>query len=60
VSELRKCPHGVNVGPLDDYGIPEDKPVQSTYCRVCNPIDRYANEPDGYEWDENLGRWVKP
>ena len=37
VARVRRCPHGVQVGPLDDYGVPADSPVSSTYCKRCNP-----------------------
>jgi hypothetical protein len=33
---VRQCPHGVNVGPLDDYGVAPDQRVFSTYCDQCH------------------------
>lgn len=37
----RKCRHGVVVGPLDDYGVPDDVDVSphSSYCWVCAGLD---------------------
>lgn len=37
---LRRCPHGVEVGPLDDHGLPADQEVAdySVYCWVCNGL----------------------
>lgn len=41
MNQLRKCPHGVKVGPLDDYGVPEDvrESPYSVYCWKCNGQD---------------------
>lgn len=38
MTELRKCPHGVVVGPLDDYGVPDEvrESPYSAYCWKCN------------------------
>jgi hypothetical protein len=38
---IRLCPHGVQVGPLDDYNVPDDQPVSpySAYCWKCNGLD---------------------
>jgi hypothetical protein len=33
----RQCLHGVDVGPLDDYGATDEEPVSSSYCNDCNP-----------------------
>jgi hypothetical protein len=33
---VRQCPHGVNVGPLDDYGVADGDRVFSTYCEQCH------------------------
>jgi len=41
----RKCPHGEEVGPLDDYGKGPDEPVKSVYCEQCNP--RIVPRPGG-------------
>ena len=31
------CPHGVLPEPLDYYCVPEDTPITSYYCSLCNP-----------------------
>jgi hypothetical protein len=38
---VRKCPHGVDVGPLDDYGVPDEvrESPYSAYCWKCNGED---------------------
>lgn len=38
VAARRRCPHGVTVGPLDDYGVPDDVETSpySVYCWICN------------------------
>lgn len=34
----RRCPHGVDCGPLDDYGVAPGEPgTYSAYCRLCDP-----------------------
>ena len=50
---VRKCPHGVKVGPLDDYNVPEDEPVKSTYCNICTPTEieyQYLSEEQKKEY----------
>lgn len=43
--ELRKCPHGIEVGPLDDYEVPDTVEVKSVYCNQCHP--RIVKNDDG-------------
>lgn len=45
---MRQCPHGVNVGPLDDYGVPDDQRVYSTYCAECYH-EQTGHHPDYLE-----------
>ena len=56
MSAVRKCPHGVNIGPLDDYDVPEDERVFSTYCAECyyEQTGRYPDDQDwgAYTWPE--------
>lgn len=37
----RNCPHGVQVGPLDDYGVPPEQEVApfSAYCWICAGLE---------------------
>lgn len=37
MSDVRKCPHGIDVGPLDDFGVDPSSPVKSIYCNECAP-----------------------
>lgn len=52
--QMRKCPHGINVGPLDDYGVPEGDRVFSTYCAECSHdqtgLYPWWDEAAAYEW----------
>ena len=51
---MRRCSHGVQVGPLDDYGVPENERVYSTYCAECyrEQTGQYPDEDTqgAYDW----------
>lgn len=55
VLPLRHCPHGVNVGPLDDYKRGPDDLVTSSYCKICNRAWVLRGH-DGYVTEEDIAR----
>jgi len=54
-SNPSKCPHGVALGPLDGYGVPEGERVFSTYCAEC-----YRDQGDHYPWDDEGAAYEWP
>lgn len=52
---LRQCPHGVNVGPLDDYERGPDDLVASSYCDICNRAWQLRGH-DGYVTEQDIAR----
>lgn len=62
VPGLRQCPHGVDVGPLDDYERGPDDLVASSYCDICNRAwelrghDGYVTEADIAKAEAERGR----
>jgi hypothetical protein len=50
---IRKCPHGVLCGPLDDYEIPANEPVKSIYCQQCSG----SHEITEKEWGDAEAEW---
>lgn len=59
MSGERRCDHGIDQGPLDDYGYKEG-PRYSAYCELCNP-EPFGGpwlDPDGNSYSER--RHTKP
>jgi hypothetical protein len=54
-SRVRECPHGVPVGPLDDYGRGPDELVTSSYCEVCN-LAWTLRGHDGYVTEDDIAK----
>ena len=36
-SRIQICPHGVQCGPLDTYGLQNCEAAKSVYCHQCYP-----------------------